>query len=350
MKTAPGCSGAAALSLERRADERLWLGHAARAFGVNRHKLRDAAAAGRVRATVVDGRRWLFERSELAEDLERLLCRYEGCDAVALGASGGCEAHGHVFLGARAAGVERPDVGAKIAEMQRGRRHTPETIAKLTKYPARRCWCEWCGKDLGIVLGHVIAAGGGRFCNDPSHPTLWRWANEPETFPQSAGAGAAEFPCWICRGRTVERWPSQVAAGGGERKARFTCELCAPLWRRDVMRARLALRRREPQLWTRTQTREAFVHALTIAGEFELAVLSKWPRKQGRRPPLAVDIVIEAAFREGLTDAAIAELLNWAIEENRLSIPGRRGTIVLDSEYVRQRRNRVRIWRRARAA
>lgn len=58
----------------------------------------------------------------MVEDLERLpTCEYEGCEKRALGPSGGCEAHGHVFAGARARGVKRPDIGPKISAAKTGK-------------------------------------------------------------------------------------------------------------------------------------------------------------------------------------------------------------------------------------
>jgi hypothetical protein len=103
----------------------LSLTEAEQKFTVNRHTLADAAKAGRVRtrgssdfygATTI-----LFHPVELAEDLRRLTCRHEGCDGFALGASGACEAHGHIYFGGRAAGVKRPDIGPAIAASKIGK-------------------------------------------------------------------------------------------------------------------------------------------------------------------------------------------------------------------------------------
>jgi len=76
--------------------------------GINRHSLVDAAKAGRVRhrgtSNFYGPTTYLFDPHELQADLERLRCRHEECAELALGESGACEAHGHVYLGARAHG------------------------------------------------------------------------------------------------------------------------------------------------------------------------------------------------------------------------------------------------------
>lgn len=121
--------GADEIASRRPAPESLSLTRAAKRFGLNRHTLRAAVDTGKIRAERIeraglgpDGVGFLFDPHELQEDLAALpACRYPGCDRFALGASGACEAHGHVFLGLRARGVRRPDIGPKISASKIGK-------------------------------------------------------------------------------------------------------------------------------------------------------------------------------------------------------------------------------------
>jgi len=169
------------------AEQKLSATRAAAWAGLNRHALVDAANAGRVPAERVERRGlgpngvgYLFVLRDLV-NLPR--CRYPSCSlgvngapAVALGASGGCEAHGHAL---EAMGKQRsPEIGAKISAAKLGRSR-PDQADRMRKYPAEERSCEWCGASLGTVLGHVIRAGGGRFCNG-AHARRWYAQHEPE--------------------------------------------------------------------------------------------------------------------------------------------------------------------------
>lgn len=345
----------------------LSLTKAARHFGLNRHSLADAAKRGLVRSRRIEppglgrnGVGFLFD--ELQEDLERLpTCRYDGCDRPALGSSGGCEAHGHVFAGARAQGVKRPDIGPAISAAKTGKPR-PDWSERLRQLhieqghsPPEERSCKRCGRYIGLVY----VSKGRRFCT-PSCVMLWRRENEPESFNLrhgGQGGQGAEFLCAICRHRTVVRWPSQVAAAGGEQKARFICSTCDPLWRSAVMRARAVLgvavdkghvNPRAASFANGAQ--EPFRSAAAVAKTFAEAVRAAAQDKRGRRPPAAADLLIEAAHREGFTDRLVADALNWLLDEGELVIPGLANGHVFDVKYVETRRDRAGIKRGARAA
>jgi transcriptional regulator with XRE-family HTH domain len=83
--------------------EKLSLVRAAERFDLNAHTLAKAADAKRVPGRRARGRgpggvEWQFDERKLAEALQELpSCGYEGCEVLALGPSGGCEAHGHAL-------------------------------------------------------------------------------------------------------------------------------------------------------------------------------------------------------------------------------------------------------------
>jgi transcriptional regulator with XRE-family HTH domain len=78
--------------------------------------LRWAAKKRRVRHRR-DGHRWQFDRAALDEAREANPCPEDGCDRVALGPSGGCEAHGHAL---ETIGKKRPvEVSRAISKTKR---------------------------------------------------------------------------------------------------------------------------------------------------------------------------------------------------------------------------------------
>jgi transcriptional regulator with XRE-family HTH domain len=71
-----------------------------------------------------DGHRYEYRREDLDAAGERYACAEPGCGRLALGASGGCEAHGHAML---QRGTKRPDeVRERISEAHRATHADPE--------------------------------------------------------------------------------------------------------------------------------------------------------------------------------------------------------------------------------
>lgn len=140
------------------------------ALAVNRHSLVDAAKAGRVRhrgtSNFYGPTTYLFDRTELETDVARLRCRHEGCAASAIGESRGCEHHGHLYLGDRAAGVKRPDIGPKIAAAKRGHAR-PDALERL-----KASW-KTGGAFARAAIEHDWITGATR--------RIWklRWAPKP---------------------------------------------------------------------------------------------------------------------------------------------------------------------------
>jgi hypothetical protein len=153
---------------------------ASRRFGVDRHTLVQAFAAGRVRGQRIShgrgpgGIELLFDPVELERDLNSLpLCLYPGCARRAVGVSGGCEHHGHVFHGRRARGVLRPDIGPKVSAAKSGVER-PDARARLRRFWAAkegsaftRGWARWHGgrvaqRWLGRWEGRAHGHLGGR--------------------------------------------------------------------------------------------------------------------------------------------------------------------------------------------
>jgi len=177
----------------------LSLTKAARRLGLNRHTLAAAATAGRVRSRRIEapglgpnGVGFLFDVDELQEDLERLpACREDGCRRPALGPSGGCEAHGHVFTGARARGVKRPDIGPAISAGKTGKAR-PDQAERM-----RDSWARGVG-----AAAAAIERGRG------ATRRVWklRWAPKPGPSKSYSQAEAdhvralkAEHPDWGIR-------------------------------------------------------------------------------------------------------------------------------------------------------
>lgn len=323
----------------------------------------------------------------LEAELAGLICRYDGCERVALGVSGGCAAHGHVLVGAGAAGVPRSvETKAKISATMQDHAVAPKTRAKIAtahrKQPGQRRYCEreGCGQQiipdrnglddvpgevlaelgLDLVPGSVIADGGGHFCSISCH-LLWAWAHDRDRFPQD-GPGPATFSCDLC-GRNVERWPSQVKNREAGRY-RFICTVCIPIYRRYRYIATTTSADAKPRNPFSRASLAAFDQLWELGEKFEDEILADWPRT-GRRPPLRVDLVILALHRpaspaprgrsgqaegrrpprSGFTDATIRELLNHALQNGK-KIPGVKEGRVLPVQYVELRRHRANIRRR----
>ncbi len=247
------------------------LTRAATLAGVNRHTLRAAIEAGRVPAERVErpglgpsGVGYLIDPRAL-ENLPR--CRYDGCargadggPAVALGASGGCEKHGHAL---EAMGKKRPpEVGEKISAAKLGKPR-PDQAERMRKYPAEERTCEWCGAPLGTILGHVIRAGGGRFCPRTAHAMRWYREHEPGRYPARRG----ELVTCAC-GTTRYRSPSHVQhrhcpncfASTPETRA-LKSVATRELWRVGGGAARLAVARASGdvrRIWKRRWAARAF--------------------------------------------------------------------------------------------
>jgi hypothetical protein len=185
-----GCSPSTALRILKRLGydtspgalrgDRISATEAQRRYGLDRHTLVRAVDSGRVRGERIaygrgpEGMEYVFSPDDLEQDLNALPpCAYEGCDAPALGPSGGCERHGHVFAGDRARGVKRPDIGPKIAAAKRGKRR-PDAAERLRAAWANRSgsaftfgWARWHGgrvaqRWLGRWKGREHGSNGGR--------------------------------------------------------------------------------------------------------------------------------------------------------------------------------------------
>jgi hypothetical protein len=279
--------------------ELLLLTPAAERFGLDRHVLRDAADGERVRAHWIDGRRH-FDVDELEEDINRLRCPYvlgngRPCGRVAIGASGGCEAHGHTMLGNRAAGVPRPDIGPKIAAAKKGHVTPLETRAKQSRAKRRRepkrRYCRWCGKKitrtragldklglseaeldaelerlgLDLVPGSALENGEGKYCS-VTHHLVWAWVNDPERFPQTSEKGK-------------ELWRAEMQALWRKGHTRSTAAFRA--WWREQLTTPAARRKWLP-LWTLLEETEQARHrkgesAAREAAEYALKALEWKP-------------------------------------------------------------------------
>ena len=95
-------------------------------------------------------------------------------------------------------------------------------------------------------------------------------------------------------------------------------------------------------------TREAWrvaLHKLLLLGEeFEASVLKHWP-KTGRRPPLALNLAVDALHRHGFTDGALNSFINEEVAASRWTNPGVLGGKV-NNQYVKRRRHEAKIRRR----
>jgi transposase len=161
----------------------------------------------------------------------------------------------------------------------------------------------------------------------------------------AAGSTRREFHCAICDYRMVWRSPAQVMAAGGESKARFICSACDPIRRQALIGARSILAQGNPVAATLTErSTEAFRRVALIAAAFEDAIRLASPKRTGRRPPLATDLVIEAAWRELFPDRLICEAVNRLRRDGLLDVPGVRRERPLSREYVKQRRDLSLIW------
>jgi transcriptional regulator with XRE-family HTH domain/DNA-binding transcriptional MerR regulator len=152
--------------------------------------------------------------------------------------------------------------------------------------------------------------------------------------------GRVEVRCAVC-GRAFEtkRYRAREAA---ELHRRQFCDACYPLWSRALWDARHAA--------TAQGVLTAFDQAYAVGVRFEKAVLKHWPTKLGRRPPLALDVAIEALFCwRGSTDAEIRYIVQSALDrnENPLRIPGVKPGQELNPRYVTRRREEAGIRRRA---
>jgi hypothetical protein len=92
-------------------------------------------------------------------------------------------------------------------------------------------------------------------------------------------------------------------------------------------------------------TKDAFREAYEVGCSLEADLFKQWPRSLGRRPPVAVDLAIEVFFADEFSDSAIRSLIQMALEEGTLAIPGVSTTKVND-RYVTRRRELSGIRRR----
>jgi transcriptional regulator with XRE-family HTH domain len=136
---------------------------AAAYLGIAHDTLRWAAEHKRV-SYGRDGHRWEFDREALDEARDTYPCPVDGCDRVALGSSGGCEAHGHALLDK---GKKRPpEVGRAIAKTKR-ENPRPRSDAKERADRLHRERRERMDEELAI--GELSLSGAAESLGITSH-------------------------------------------------------------------------------------------------------------------------------------------------------------------------------------
>jgi hypothetical protein len=97
-------------------------------------------------------------------------------------------------------------------------------------------------------------------------------------------------------------------------------------------------------------------HTVGAAGEQQIYMLRPRRRGSGRPPKIALDVAIEALYSHGFSNARIQVLLEEAMREQKIRIPGvelEPDGKLRDRDYVKQRRAKSRLparsWARAQA-
>jgi hypothetical protein len=156
----------------------------------------------------------------------------------------------------------------------------------------------------------------------------------------AARQNRAFVPCCVCR-KGLRRPLSKIKANQRSR-CRHVCATCWPPLRRARVAADVRLVR---ALAEGRSLSSAFMEVLEMGFRYEKEALSSWPTGVGRRPPLAVNLAIEVFHRGGFTDGQLRQLLNGALANGALSIPGVTGAN-LNKRYVERRRQQAQIRRR----
>jgi transcriptional regulator with XRE-family HTH domain len=190
--------------------------------------------------------------------------------------------------------------------------------------------------DDAALVSKRIETEGQPWRRDPQRYAEWR----RQRFEVQPGSVASR--CAICT-RAVRRRSWFVRRAAEERR-RFVCADCIGEWRRALMRSRRATDSAFPDRIASTPETEVAVDGLLlIAKDFERSVLERWPSGPGRRPPIQVNLAVEALFERGFTDLAIHSLLEAARTRGSLVISGVDGT--LNPRYVERRRQEAQIYR-----
>lgn len=225
--------------------------------------------------------------------------------------------------------------------------------------------CDVCGSD-GLPPGRLQhreckGAGGAR-------TTMAYWhASDPETRAARGAASSAWIREWWqspagaqrrremsiernqhvprrCSICGVEELRSRASALRADaQKRRTICKECLGPWTRALAEATGAARTIAPdgQVGPKLST---FRRVLAIGTRFEKEKRAQWPRQLGRRPPLALNIAIEAMHVAGFSDDETFALIETMADQG-VSIPGL--PTRPNSRYVTRRRQEAGIRRPA---
>jgi hypothetical protein len=138
--------------------------------------------------------------------------------------------------------------------------------------------------------------------------------------------------CSICS-RPVERVASK-ARRAADAKRRTFCETCWPIWDEHMLKAWHEVAQMDPSCMS-VENYEATVLAWAHGDAAQRQLWERWPRKLGRRPPVASDIVIEVLHQRGFQAAQTAYLISEAIRNGAGVIPGK--TDAVTERYIRHR-------------
>ncbi|MHB8641407.1 MAG: hypothetical protein ACYDA3_00750 [Gaiellaceae bacterium] len=289
--------------------------------------------AGRARPRripcAITNERCVFDPDEVETACAALICRYDRCDRVALGSSGGCSEHGHVFEGARAQGVKRPDIGPKISAKKIGSRHTLEARAKMArakrKHPPVKRFDLLTGEqiipkrlglehvpverlielELDLVPDHIVRRGHALFISQ-AHKARYQLEHD-ERFGSPGFGRRLEAECALCRG-TITRYASQIAAAEREHR-RFVCQSCDAIWRPALQRARRAVDELDPKQGLPMRSSPALARLFEVAGQFEADLRATFPPRRGQPRHFETDLIIEALHLRGFTDDNVDRIL-----------------------------------------
>jgi DNA-binding XRE family transcriptional regulator len=157
-----------------------------------------------------------------------------------------------------------------------------------------------------------------------------------------------EVKCAICS-RPVDRVLSKANAAR-QAKRRVFCPTCFPIWSVGLLRAWHVVADADPDDFSDDdRAYRVLVTAWQHGAATQAQLLAVWPRKLGRRPPIASDIAIEVMHQRGFHAARTANFASTAIA--RGDVPRIPGAPRFDEAYVRDRlKHAGKHHRRGRAA
>ncbi len=180
------------------------------------------------------------------------------------------------------------------------------------------------------------------------------WWDTPEGVQRRAEQSETGWPkprservllsCFLC-GRDVPVKAS-VAASKKTGKRRTTCEVCHLPWISALFRARWAIKGANQNRLDVVAAQTSFEDALAIGKGLQDKLYENWPHKLGRRPPIAVDLAIEAMYAAGYTDVEILYLLEKARATDNTAVLGIQKGKKLNDRYITRRRQESGIVRR----